>query len=98
MATNGRKSRLAELRSKGTALNAVDISEPFRTWLREHNICTAEAVYGYFYTMSPEKNNVLNAFELNYQRLYDRLCKVISSEKIHQLNKLSQEQFQVEEM
>ena len=58
---------------------------------------TAEAVYGYFYVQTPEKTALLMKFDLNYYKLYDRLCKVIPCEKIRSLNELAHENYELGE-
>ncbi len=97
MATARRGPRLNDLRAQGTPIAVLDVPEAFKKWLSANRMLSAEAVYGYFYSETPEKDATLRAFELNYQRLYDRLRKVIPGDKVRQLNKLATEHYEIGE-
>lgn len=97
MAAIDKRPKLRNLRAQGVQLGAVDLPEEFKNWLLEQGLLTAEAVYGYFYIHTHEKEALLNNFGFNRQRLYDRLCKVIPSETIARLNALAAEQYELGE-
>ncbi|MBU6455788.1 MAG: hypothetical protein KGS72_28720 [Cyanobacteria bacterium REEB67] len=90
--------KLSQIKAQGTALGAVDLPEEFRTWALANNFPTAEAVYGFFYAKSDEKDRLLKSLGMNYNRLFDRLCKAIPSDKLAQLNRLAGEEYQIGEM